>query len=111
MVGEIFKASKKDTYVVGNIGNPAIDTLDNSDENTVLVTELSSFQLESTKYFRPKVCAILNITPDHLNRHKTMENYIDAKANIFKNQTEQDYTILNYDCDLTRALSAKVKVG
>lgn len=109
LVGEIFKTCKKKTFVVGNIGNPAIDTIGRSDEESVLVTELSSFQLESVKKFKTSVCAILNITPDHLNRHKTMENYIAAKCNIFKNQTNNDYTILNYDCSLTRELASKSK--
>lgn len=107
LVGEIFKSAKKDTYVVGNIGNPVIDTIDKSNKESVLVTELSSFQLESTKYFKPRVCAILNITPDHLNRHKTMENYINAKSKIFEKQDEKDFTILNYDCPNTKKLSSK----
>ncbi len=109
LVGEIFKGAQKDTYVVGNIGNPVIEVVDQSDKNTILVTELSSFQLESTKYFRPKVSAILNITPDHLNRHKTMENYINAKAKIFENQEKKDFIVLNYDCLKTRMLSSRCK--
>ncbi|RDY24943.1 UDP-N-acetylmuramoyl-L-alanine--D-glutamate ligase [Romboutsia maritimum] len=97
IVGEIFKKAQKDTYIVGNIGNPVIDTIDKTNEKSVLVTELSSFQLESIDEFRPKVSAILNITQDHLNRHHTMENYIDAKARIFMNQKNTEFTILNYD--------------
>ena len=72
----------------------------------MIVLEVSSFQLETTVYFRPKVSAILNITPDHLNRHKTLENYIDAKAKIFKNQKDEGYTILNWDDEQTRNLSS-----
>ncbi|WFD09153.1 UDP-N-acetylmuramoyl-L-alanine--D-glutamate ligase [Tepidibacter hydrothermalis] len=109
LVGEIFKSANKDTYIVGNIGNPVIDTVDNTDEDSVLVTELSSFQLESIKEFRPRISAILNITPDHLNRHKTMQNYIDAKCRIFENQNENDFTVLNYDCETTRDLAKKCK--
>ncbi|KDR95020.1 UDP-N-acetylmuramoylalanine--D-glutamate ligase [Peptoclostridium litorale DSM 5388] len=109
LVGEMFKLSKHKTFVVGNIGRPAIEVVDSADESSVLVTELSSFQLESIVDFRPKVSAVLNITPDHLNRHKTMENYIDAKANIFKNQRDGDYTVLNYDCPETRKLSGFCK--
>ncbi|OPJ56855.1 UDP-N-acetylmuramoyl-L-alanine--D-glutamate ligase [Alkalithermobacter paradoxus] len=109
LVGEIFKASHQDTYIVGNIGNPVIDVVNIANENSVLVTELSSFQLESIEHFRPKVSAILNITEDHLNRHKTMENYIDAKSRIFENQTQEDFVILNYDCPLTRNLSSRCK--
>jgi UDP-N-acetylmuramoylalanine--D-glutamate ligase len=104
LTGEIYKACGRDTYVVGNIGTPVIDVVDIADENSFLITELSSFQLESVSSFRPRVSAILNITEDHLNRHHTMENYIDAKANIFKNQEKEDYTILNYDDEMVRNL-------
>lgn len=109
LVGEIFKTAKFDTYTVGNIGNPVIDTVDITDENSVLVTELSSFQLESIDTFRPKVSAILNFTEDHMNRHHTMENYVGAKSNIFKNQDEKDFCILNYDDEMVRELEDKIK--
>ena len=109
LVGEIFKTAKFDTYTVGNIGNPVIDTVDITDENSVLVTELSSFQLESIDKFKPKVSAILNFTEDHMNRHHTMENYISAKSNIFKNQDEKDFCILNYDDEMVRELEDKIK--
>ena len=105
LVGEIFKEAKRDTYIVGNIGNPVIDTVDYTNENSVLVTELSSFQLESIDTFRPKVSSILNITEDHLNRHHTMENYINAKARIFENQEKSDFSILNYDDSIVRSLN------
>lgn len=109
LVGEIFKTAKVDTYIVGNIGNPVIDTVGVADENSVLVTELSSFQLESIDTFKPKVSAILNFTEDHMNRHHTMENYISAKSNIFKNQDEKDFCILNYDDEKVRELKYKIK--
>ncbi len=109
LTGEIFKAANKETYVVGNIGIPAIEKALETTEESVLVTEVSSFQLESIQKFRPKVSAILNITPDHLNRHKTMENYIDAKANVFRNQIENDVLILNYDNENTRKLANRAK--
>ncbi|MCR8745355.1 UDP-N-acetylmuramoyl-L-alanine--D-glutamate ligase [Romboutsia lituseburensis] len=109
LVGEIFKKSQTDTYIVGNIGNPVIDTVGVADEKSVLVTELSSFQLESIDTFKPKVSAILNFTEDHLNRHHTMENYIEAKARIFMNQNSDDFCILNYDDEKVRLLSEKVK--
>ena len=105
LVGEIFKEANRDTYIVGNIGNPVIDTVDYTNENSVLVTELSSFQLESIDTFRPKVSSILNITEDHLNRHHTMENYINAKARIFENQDKSDFSILNYDDSIVRSLN------
>ena len=107
LVGEIFKAAKCDTYVVGNIGKPVIETVGIADEKSFLITELSSFQLESIVDFKPRVSMILNLSPDHLNRHHTMENYIMAKANIFKNQDKNDFTILNYDDEAVRALSSK----
>ena len=107
LVGEIFKAANKDTYIVGNIGNPVIETIETTNEDSYLITELSSFQLESIVDFRPKVASILNLSPDHLNRHHTMENYIEAKANIFKNQDKNDFAILNYDDEQVRLLSEK----
>ncbi|CEN76721.1 UDP-N-acetylmuramoylalanine--D-glutamate ligase (UDP-N-acetylmuramoyl-L-alanyl-D-glutamate synthetase) (D-glutamic acid-adding enzyme) [[Clostridium] sordellii] len=107
LVGEIFKKASKDSYIVGNIGNPVIDTVDLTDENSFLITELSSFQLESIEDFKPRVSTIINITEDHLNRHHTMENYINAKANIFKNQDVNDFCILNYDDEIVRELGNK----
>lgn len=109
LVGEIFKKASKDTYIVGNIGNPVIDTVGIANENSVLVTELSSFQLESIDKFKPHVSAILNFTEDHLNRHHTMKAYIEAKARIFENQDSKDFCILNYDDEDVRTLSDSVK--
>ena len=109
LVGEIFKKANIDTYIVGNIGNPVIDTVDTANENSVLVTELSSFQLESIDTFKPHVSAILNFTEDHLNRHHTMEAYMEAKARIFKNQDEKDFCVLNYDDKDVKSLSDNVE--
>lgn len=109
MIGEILKSTEKETYVVGNIGNPAIEAVSDADENSCMVTELSSFQLESVYEFNPKVCTVLNLTPDHLNRHHTMENYARAKMNIFKNQGHEDICVLNYDDEITRKMYKKVK--
>ena len=102
LLGEIMKAYKEHTYVVGNIGNPYTVAARQMEEDAVAVAEMSSFQLESIVTFRPKVSAILNFTPDHLNRHHTMEAYVNAKKNIAKNQTEEDYCILNYEDERTR---------
>ena len=97
LVGEIYKASGADTIVGGNIGNAiAVDAM-NAGDDTVMVTEVSSFQLETIKDFRPVVSAILNLTPDHMDRHKTMENYGRVKARIFENQTPDQYCVLNCD--------------
>ena len=97
LVGEIYKASGRKTYVVGNIGVAVISKALTAEEDSWLVTECSSFQLESIREFKPQVSAILNLTPDHLDRHKTMENYGKAKAQIFANQGEGQYCVMNYD--------------
>ncbi|MCM1086898.1 MAG: UDP-N-acetylmuramoyl-L-alanine--D-glutamate ligase [Muribaculaceae bacterium] len=103
LVGEMMKAYYESVYVVGNIGNPYTLTALESQDKTVTVAEISSFQLETIEKFHPHVSAILNITPDHLNRHHTMENYIAAKENIAANQTKEDVCVLNYDNPYTRA--------
>ena len=79
LLGEIMKSYYSDVNVVGNIGVPYTGVVENSTDDTVTVAEISSFQLETIDAFRPKVSAVLNITPDHLNRHHTMDNYIAAK--------------------------------
>lgn len=95
LVGQIIKAYNAHTYVVGNIGRAFSEDVLHIPANGVVVAEVSSFQLETIKSFHPKVSAVLNITPDHLNRHKTMENYCMAKYKVFENQTNEDYVILN----------------
>lgn len=97
LVGEIFKAAKRKTYVVGNIGVAVISASMDAASEDWLVTETSSFQLETTRYFKPVVSAILNLTPDHLNRHHTMKAYGEAKAKIFANQRDDGYLVINYD--------------
>ena len=109
LTGEIFEAAGKETYVVGNIGNPVIDAAKDASKGASYVTELSSFQLESIDSFRPKVSAVLNVTEDHMNRHHTMENYIAAKARVFENQKEEDFCVLNYDDETTRNLAKDCK--
>ena len=102
LVGQIMKEYHDNVYIVGNIGNPYTQAAPLMDDDTVSVAEISSFQLETIEYFHPKVSAILNITPDHLNRHHTMENYVAAKEAITMNQTKDDYCILNYENEYTR---------
>ena len=97
LVGQIFEAAGRNTSVVGNIGNPVISEAADAKEDHWMITEVSSFQLETIKEFRPHVSAILNITPDHLNRHKTMEAYEATKARITENQTKEDYFVYNMD--------------
>ena len=82
LLGEIMKNYQDDVFVVGNIGTPYTTAVEDMTENSITVAEMSSFQLESIVEFRPRVSAILNFTPDHLNRHHTMEAYVNAKKNI-----------------------------
>ena len=104
LVGEIFKAAGRETYVVGNIGTPVIEGSQQASDDGWMVTEISSFQLETAVEFRPEVSAILNLTPDHLNRHKTMENYGAAKARIFRRQSRDQYCVANFDDPASYAL-------
>lgn len=102
LLGEIMKNYFADVKVVGNIGIPYTSVAADTTEDTVTVAEISSFQLETIHTFAPKVTAILNITPDHLNRHHTMENYIAAKESITKNQSAEDICVLNYEDEVLR---------
>ena len=113
LVGEIMKAWKgeEQVFVVGNIGNAYTSECLKTTENTVTVGEISSFQLETICDFHPAVSAILNITPDHLNRHHTMEAYVAAKENITRNQTKQDTCVLNYENEYTRAFGDRCPAG
>jgi UDP-N-acetylmuramoylalanine--D-glutamate ligase len=109
LLGEIMKCHQEEVFVVGNIGNPYTVAVGQMTERSVAVAEMSSFQLESIETFRPKVSAILNFTPDHLNRHHTMEAYVEAKKQIAKNQTAEDYCVLNYEDERTKAFGEEVK--
>lgn len=104
LAGEMIRAGfgGEKTFVVGNIGTAYTGKVLQTAPDTVTVAEISSFQLETAHTFHPHVSAILNITPDHLNRHKTMENYIAVKESITKNQTAEDYCVLNYDVPVLR---------
>ncbi|MBE6773762.1 MAG: UDP-N-acetylmuramoyl-L-alanine--D-glutamate ligase [Clostridia bacterium] len=104
---EIVKAYNEKTLLVGNIEIPYTGRVLDSAEGGATVAEISSFQLETMLTFKPKVSAILNITPDHLDRHKTMENYADVKMSIAKNQTEEDFCVLNYDDEVLRDFGSK----
>lgn len=102
LVGEIMKRHFQSVYVVGNIGNPYTQAALHATDDTVTVAEISSFQLETIHTFHPVVSAVLNITPDHLNRHHTMENYVAVKERIAENQTGDDVCVLNYEDPYTR---------
>lgn len=108
LVGEILADYYEHVDVVGNIGNPYTTTAFESDEKTVTVAEISSFQLETIHQFKPDVSAVLNITPDHLNRHYTMECYTDVKMSIAQNQDENQPIILNYEDDILREYAHKL---
>jgi UDP-N-acetylmuramoylalanine--D-glutamate ligase len=97
LVGEILASSGVKTLVGGNIGTPAISFADRATPETVIVLEVSSFQLETISSFRPRVAVVLNVTPDHLDRHRTFAAYVDAKARIFENQQADDFAVLNAD--------------
>ena len=102
LVGKLMKNYFDSVFVVGNIGNPYTEEAKAMVDETVTVAEISSFQLETIEEFHPQVSAILNITPDHLNRHHTMECYIVTKEKIALNQTKDDVCVLNYDDEVTR---------
>ncbi len=109
LVGEIFKASGRNTAVVGNIGSPVVAQTMDSGRDDWFVTEVSSFQLETAVDFEPVVSAILNLTPDHLNRHGTMEAYGAAKAQVAANQSEDEFLVINLDDKQAFELSKNTK--
>lgn len=107
LVGQILKDAGIHTLVAGNIGLPLIQQVENFHADDLMVVEVSSFQLETIQTFRPHLAAVLNIAPDHLDRHGTLANYIQAKAAIFSNQVPSDYTVLNYDDPETKQMARK----
>ena len=111
LVGEILKEAYRDVFVVGNIGDPYTAEALKTTESSVTVAEISSFQLETVESFHPQVSAILNVTPDHLNRHHTMEAYAKAKVAIARNQTKKDLCVLNYENEYTRAFGRDCPAG
>jgi UDP-N-acetylmuramoylalanine--D-glutamate ligase len=109
LLGDIMKLAFSGSALVGNIGIAFSGLAQTIKQDSWVVAEISSFQLETIIDFKPKISAVLNITPDHLNRHKTMEAYIAAKERIFENQGPEDYCILNYDDENTKAMADKTK--
>ena len=107
LLGEIMKEHYKEVFVVGNIGIPYTDVVRETTKDSVTVAEISSFQLETVHTFCPAASSILNITPDHLNRHHTMENYVEAKEKISMNQTKEATCVLNYEDAYTREFAQK----
>jgi len=109
LIGEIMAAAGCPTLVGGNIGTPAISLAERARPETVIVLEISSFQLETIQTFRPKVAVVLNVTPDHLDRHRTFEVYTDAKARIFENQQGSDFAVLNADDPTCVAMGSRTR--
>lgn len=107
LVGEMLKGAGKAVVVGGNIGLALSQEIKNIDHNGIVVAEISSFQLEGIVKFRPHVAAVLNVTPDHIDRHRTMKTYQDMKERIFANQTGSDFVVLNYDDPLVRAMAER----
>jgi UDP-N-acetylmuramoylalanine--D-glutamate ligase len=108
LTAKIIKSVYKNSIVVGNIGMPLADKALKTDRNTYIIMELSSYQLEDTSDFKPSISVLLNITPDHLEHHKTINAYIKAKENIFINQRREGFAILNYDDKICRKISSKI---
>src|SRR5215472_6045336 len=109
LTGEILTSGGFPTRVGGNIGTPAISLVERSQPGNFIVLEVSSFQLETIQKFRPKVAVILNITPDHLDRHRTFQAYVDAKARIFENQQADDLAVLNMDDPTCHTLGERTR--
>lgn len=109
LTGEIITGAGFPALVGGNIGTPAISLAERAQPGTVIVLEVSSFQLETIQTFRPKVAVVLNVTPDHLDRHRTFEIYAAAKTRIFENQQADDFAVLNADDPTCVAMSKKTR--
>ncbi|MBP3339146.1 MAG: UDP-N-acetylmuramoyl-L-alanine--D-glutamate ligase [Lachnospiraceae bacterium] len=109
LVGEIMKNYFESVFVVGNIGIPYALMADKTTDESVTVAEISSFQLETIEAFKPDVSAVLNITPDHLNRHKTMENYGKTKMKVAMNQESSSVCVLNYEDEALREYAKDLK--
>nr|MBO4518281.1 UDP-N-acetylmuramoyl-L-alanine--D-glutamate ligase [Clostridia bacterium] len=109
LVSDILNQSGIAAKTVGNIGVPLTQEIDGGDKNSVFITEVSSFQLESVSAFCPHISCVLNISPDHLERHYTMENYVFLKKRVFANQKETEYCVLNYDDETVRSFYTAVK--
>ncbi len=111
LTGRIMNAYRPGSVTVGNIGTPFCDEALDIPKDCFAVVEISSFQMESTVDFRPKISAVINITPDHINRHKTLEKYIEMKERIFQNQGEGDFLVLNFDDEACRAMWERTKAN
>ncbi len=109
LTGEIFKASGRHTFVLGNIGIPITEHAMETKNGDVIVAEVAALQLESIQSFHAHAAAMVNISEDHLNRFESMQSYIDAKCRVFENQDENDFAVLNYDDEVVRAMNKLTK--
>ncbi|MDR1784336.1 MAG: UDP-N-acetylmuramoyl-L-alanine--D-glutamate ligase [Endomicrobium sp.] len=109
LISKIIKAVYEDSIISGNIGYPLSDKALQTTKNTLITIELSSYQLEDTPHFKPNIAILLNISPDHLEHHKTINAYIKAKEKILINQKSRDFAIINYDDKICRKISKKTK--
>ena len=109
LLNSIFESAKIDKALVGNVGTPLTGEINSLNKNTVLISEVSSFQLESMTSFCPHVSCILNVAPDHLERHYTFDNYVFLKKKIFRNQTLSEYVVLNFDDSLVKSFSSEAR--
>ena len=109
LTGKLLSESGKKAVVCGNIGNPFSGEVANLEEDSIVVLEISSFQLERIKTFKPRIVSFLNMTQDHFDRYPNIEQYFNAKKRIFMSQNDGDYAILNYDSQKVRALSKDTK--
>ena len=109
LIDAILNKNENKALLVGNVGVPLTNKICDADADSICVAEVSSFQLETVSTFCPHISCLLNIAPDHLERHYTMENYIFLKKRVFKNQKESEYAVLNYDDEVVKKFSSEVK--
>ena len=109
LIGKVLSAAQKKVFICGNIGNPFCGEVEKMREGDFAVLEVSSFQLETIKDFKPKVAVILNCTPNHLDRYNNLQEYLDAKKRIFMNQDKSDFLVLNADDHLLSAIASEAK--
>ena len=111
LLGEIFNQAGRITHVAGNIGYPLSAAVLRAKEDDLMVVEVSSFQLETASGFHPSSAALLNITPDHLDRHGSMDAYVDLKLSLFKNMGPADLAVLNYDDPRVSGMASRINAG
>lgn len=109
LLGEIFRQAGRNTHVAGNIGYPLSAAVNIAKPDDLIICEVSSFQLETAPDFRPDLAVLLNITPDHLDRHGSFENYANLKMSIFKNMSQSDHAVLNWDDESVRQRAQNLK--